>query len=120
MAYNQFVPDKPVISDTGGQVIDAIRQNLMALRDAVLTGAMVGWSMAQTGANAEQPDTITYANGVERIRLTITWGSSGGALGQPTIVVYDYSGNSGTSWDSMGTVTSTFDSGGNMTAQSWS
>lgn len=120
MAYTQFAKDKPVLADTGAVVVDSTRQNLMALRDAVLMGIAQGWTLAVSGGTAEQPGVITYSNGVERLRLTVTWGSSGGALGNPSTIVYAYSGNSGTLYENIGTATMTYDASGNMTGIAWS
>ncbi|HEY0818127.1 MAG TPA: hypothetical protein VGD46_05065 [Rhizobacter sp.] len=120
MAYTQFAKDKPVITDTGGQVVDATRTNAMALRDAIQMGVMPNWTFTTSGGTAEQPDVITYANGVERLRLTITWGSTGGTVGNPTVIAYAYSGNSGGAYDAIATATNTYDSNGNMTGTTWS
>lgn len=122
MAYTLFAKDKPVIADTGAQVVDATRNNLMALRDAIVSGTLQGWTIAVTAGTgtAEQPQTIVYSNGVERVRLTTTWGSSGGALGNPQVVVFAYSGNSGGAYDTIGTATYSYDASGNMTGIAWS
>ena len=45
MGYTKFVSDKPVIADDGDVVINNTRQNLMALRDAVVAGNVVDWDL---------------------------------------------------------------------------
>lgn len=120
MAYTPFVPDKPVITDTGGDVVDATRENLMALRDAIVAGVLAGFNFSASGGTAAYPTTMLYSKGVERIRATVTWGSSGGALNNPQVVVYAYSANSGGLYDTIGTLTMTYDVDGNLTSSTWS
>ena len=120
MVYTKFTPDTPIISDTGAEVIDDTRFNLMALRDAIVAGALVDWAMAASGGTAEEPTQILYSKGTERIRLTITWGTTGGEDGNPTQVVYAYDEASGASYDTIGTWTGTYDGSGNLTAEAWS
>lgn len=120
--YTQFIPDKPVIADNGDIVINNTRENLMATRDAVVAGVMPGWDFTRIvgGGSDEEPDSITYKNGVEWIRLTITWGTTGGDDGNPTVIVYEYSANSGGLYHPMGTLTNTYNGLGTLTASVWS
>lgn len=120
MAYTPFVSDKPNIADTGTAVIDNTRQNLMALRDACVAGVLAGWALTASGGTAEYPTQLLYSKGTERVRLTITWGSSGGALYNPQTIVYAYSADSGGLYDTIGTLTNTYDTNGYLTAASWS
>lgn len=122
MVYIPFVSDKPDIVDTGAAVVDDSRQNLMALRDALVAGALVDWDLTITvggGSNAE-PDEIIYKKGTEWLRLDITWGTTGGNDGNPTVIVYAYSANTGVAYDTIGTLTHTYDGSGNLTATVWS
>ena len=118
MVYTPFVPDKPVIADNGDIVINNTRENLMALRDAVVAGALKGWNFSKTGT--AEPTEILYSKGTERVRLTITWGTTGGADGNPTVVIYAYSANSGGLYDTIGTNTLAYDSSGNLVTETWS
>lgn len=120
MAYNAFTDGKPVGTDTGLEAIDYMRENLMALRDAVVAGAMAGWDYAPSGGTADEPATVTYSKSTERIRGSITWGSSGGADGNPTEIVWEYSSDSGSTWDAIGTESITYDASANVTAVTWS
>jgi len=115
MAYVPFVEDTPDITDTGAVVIDNTRENLMALRDACVVGALVGWDMAASGGTAAEPAQILYTHNVsaELLRLTVTWAS-----GRPSVVVYAYDGGGG--YDTIGTWTATYDGSGNLTAETWS
>lgn len=123
MVYVPFVSDKPDIVDTGAIVINNTRENLMALRDAVVAGVLADWDMAATGGTAEEPTQILYSknDNTEAIRLTITWGTTGGEDGNPKTIVYAYSTDDfGASNEAIGTWTGTYDSSGNLTAETWS
>jgi hypothetical protein len=122
MAYNAFTNGKPIGTDTGPDAIDYIRNNEMALRDAITIGAMKGWNYSKTDGtgSAEQPQYVYYKNGTEWLRGTLTWGTTGGESGNVTVAVWAYSSNSGGAWDTIGTETITYDSSGNVTATTWS
>ena len=121
MAYLPFTSDKPVITDTGGQVIDRTRENLMALRDAIQVGSLVGWTLTNTDITgpAAEPTQIIYKKSTEWLRLQITWGTTGGDDGNPKTIVYAYSANSGGLYDTIGTATMTYDSSGNLRDVAW-
>ncbi len=125
MAYTPFVDDKPVISDDGDVVIDDTRQNLMAVRDAAVMGKFEDWDMIPTigGGSAEEPDSIEWrsgqGSGTDRVRATITWGTSGGADGNPTSIVWEFSVD-GAVYDAIGTETITYDVNSNITGVTWS
>ena len=119
MVYVPFVPDKPVIADDGDVVINNTRENLMALRDAVVVGALVGWELLSTTGPAAEPTQIIYDKGTERLKLDITWGTSGGSDGNPLTIIPAYDGDAGASYDTMGTLTYTYDSSGNVTSVEW-
>jgi len=120
MAYTQFADNKPVATDTGPDVVDDMRNNLMAIRDMVVMGAMPGWTMTPSGGTASQPTTITWSKGTERIKAVLTWGTTGGADGNVTVAVYSYSSDSGGTYDTIGTETMTYDVDGNITKIEWS
>jgi hypothetical protein len=121
MAYTAFDPTEP---DPSTQNItefgQSVQDNQAALRDAVVGGTMAGWAMTPSGGTAEQPAVITYAKSTERVKIDLTWGSSGGADGNVTQAVFSYSSNSGTDYDTMGTETISYDTAGNPTGTSWS
>lgn len=123
MAYNDFQDSKPVSSDDIGDYTDSIRENLMAMRDAFISGfGMPGWDYAPTTGTGttEQPQYMIWSKGTEQVRLTLTWGSSGGADGNVTQIVGAYSSNSGGSYDTIGTKAIAYDSDGNVTSTTWS
>lgn len=124
MSYTSFDKTKPVTSpDTRQQTIDAIRNNQNALRDSLVAGTMSGWNYSVSGGTAEQPQYMYFKNGVEWIRATLTWGTTGGSDGNVTIMVLHYSGNSGGAYDAFtpySTCTYAYDSSGNLTTSTWS
>lgn len=116
MAYVPFNETYPDGTRTGPQTVADIKANMLALRDAaVMGGGFFGWAMAATGGTAEEPTTLTYSKGTERVRATLTWSS-----GRVTQVVYAYSSNGGSSYDTISTKTITYDGSDNVTGTSWS
>lgn len=129
MAYVPFVDAKPVNSDAGDDVVDDIRENMMALRDAVVLGAFVGWDMtvtAGTGTTSQPQYLYMHRNGAstERLRVTYTWGTTGGEAGNPTVLALHYTADDdplGSSvWSAMGTFTITYNSDGTVASGAWS
>ena len=120
MTYTVFDPASPNTSETRQVIVDDTRYNLLAVRDAVIMGNLAGFNYAWSGGTSSQPAVITRTKGTEIIRATITWGSSGGANGNPTVIVYDYSSNSGTTYSTVGTCTYTWDASGFLTSTTWS
>jgi hypothetical protein len=119
MAYQKYVSDKPVIADDGDIVINNTRENLMALRDAIVAGALVDWNISGMSGPADQPTEMIYKKSSEWIRLAITWGTTGGEDNNPKTIVYSYDGDAGASYDTIGTWTGTYDANGNLTAEAW-
>jgi len=123
MVYIKFTPDTPVITDTGAEVVDDTRYNLMALRDSIVAGALVDWNMAASGGTAEEPTQLLYTKSPEGVRATITWGTTGGEDGNPKTIVYAYNANQNPgpgTWETIGTLTYTYDGSGNVTSTAWS
>ena len=122
MTYAAFDPAKPDASSQNiTQFAQSARDNAKAIRDAcILGGGFPGWALAISGGTAEQPTTFVYSKSSERVRATLTWGTVGGEAGNPTSTLFEYSSNSGSSYDPIGTKTNTFDGSGNLTAVAWS
>lgn len=121
MAYAALDVTKPdAVSQNVTQAFQSIRDNLRANRDMVILGEAFGWPMTPSGGSADQPAVITYALGTERLRATLTYGTTGGADGNVTQAVYAYSSNSGASYDTIKTETISYDASGNVTGTSWS
>lgn len=122
MAYTPFDAGKPDPSTQAGTAFGtSARANLTALRDCIAAlGAVQGWDMAPSGGTAEEPATVLYSKGSERIRLTLTW--SGGNV---TKVRYEYSSNGGSSYDDMADDAGesyqniAYDGAGNVSAITW-
>jgi phenylacetate-coenzyme A ligase PaaK-like adenylate-forming protein len=119
MSYAGFDASKPNPDQTGTQFANSTRENMLFLRDAVRLGTMPLWDLATTGTSG-QPSAITYSKADERLRVSLTYGSSGATDGAVTQAVYEYSDNAGTDWDAIGTETITYDGSGNVTAINWS
>lgn len=121
MAYTVFDPAKPdAATQNGTQFAQSIRDNLSAIRDAIVMGSVAGWNFSKSGGTAEMPGIILYSKGTGRIRITLTWGTTGGATDNVTVAVYAYSSTGGASYDTIGTKTITWDAAGLITATTWS
>lgn len=131
MTYSLFSYTNPETSQTRQDMVDSSRHNLLALRDAVVAGAMEGWNMdvgdssstatatwTSSLAVASEPGLIRYRKGTEEILLWITWTSS-----SPTVIKHYYSPNYSSGYpanrDSIGTETITYDGSFNVTAVTW-
>lgn len=121
MAYTHYNPAAPdAVTQNGAQFGTATRQNLQALRDMVIAGVTPGWAMAPSGGTASQPAVITYSNATERLRVSLTWGTTGGAAGNVTAAAYSYSADAGSTWDAIGARTIDYDAAGFVTGTTWS
>ncbi len=122
MAYDEFDPNKPDPAvDNGSTSCTNSQKNFRAVRDSAIALLFKGFAYAQSGGTAEEPTTITLTRGTTIIRLTNTWGTSGGSLGQRTKVKAEISYNSGAAYeviqDDAGSASDrTYDASGNLTA----
>ena len=123
MAYVQFEDGVPVASGTINELCTDTRNNLEAVRDAVVMGVASGWGFTKNGGTAEQPAEVRYSKGNERIRGTLTWGTSGGADGNVTVAAWSYTADhtAGTPvFDAIGTETISYDTDANVVSTVWS
>lgn len=128
MAYPTYNGSNPNPTTQDIDVLcQSVRDNVQVVHDSVVSGAMPGWDMtprnsADTGppTNPEQPPLIKYVNGAQALHKTITWGTSGGADGNPTQIAYKYSTDSGATFTTISTQSITYDANGNVTGTSWS
>lgn len=127
MTYAAFNSSKPVVGtgDTRQATVDYIRNNLMALRDAlVATGVVQGWAYSYSGSDAGKPDYIVFARGTEKVKVVLTWGSAGGAADNCTKAAFYYL-PSGTTYDPMAdgsgnyVLALNYDANSNLTSTSW-
>lgn len=122
MTYTAFDGSKPDPSTQAGTAFgSSARANLLALRDMLAAaGAMPGWALTPAGGSAEEPATLTWSKGAERIRQTLTW-----SAGKVTKLRYEYSSNGGSSWDNLADDAGnsyqniTYDAADNVTAIAW-
>lgn len=115
MAYTPLNPLTPEPAQDGTEVLQSIRDNLKALRDADFIGGDSGWTYSQTGGTANEPTTQLWSKGTERIRITATFGITGGENGNLTAATLAYSSNSGSTYDTIEARTLTYDASGNFT-----
>lgn len=116
MAYTAFDPANPTGSQTGSAFATSTLANFLTLRDAILAGRMTpSWTMTASGGTAERPATRTWSDGgTRRLRATFTYNADGYRVDS---IAWDYSTNSGSLYESMGTSESwTFDGSLNVTA----
>lgn len=118
--FTDFDPAQPDGStDNGAAALADIRNNDGALRAYVLLALFWGYAYAQSGGTAAQPTTIKLTKGTTTLRLTLTWGTTGGEANQVKTIVPEISTDSEATWAAVGgTITNTFDSGGELTATS--
>lgn len=118
MAYDSYDNAKPDGSvDNGAAFASNTKINLDAVRDAAIMGVMEGWDLTVTAGSgsADFPEFLEYDNGVYRLRLTISYNASD----FPDTVQYDYSEDSGSNYDTIGTITYSYDGSNNLTGWSW-
>lgn len=135
MAYEPFDPALPDPStENGTQAFDSTRENLLAVRDAIIAnGFFPGWdaelqdSDGSPSTDPEQPDQVVFSKGAERIKISITWGTVGGATDNPEVILAEYSANSGTLYEPMGavgyplgTMTISYNASGSYLSHAWS
>lgn len=120
MPYIQFDQTKPTGTANGSVTLQHVRENLAAIRDIAALGAAIGWNYTWFGGTAENPENTRLDRGTERLRATITWGTSGGADGNATQIVFAYSQNSGGTYETIGTQAIAYDASGNVTSTTWS
>jgi hypothetical protein len=120
MSYAPYDSTRPSASVNGTTFAQHTREQLAALRDMLVAGAPFGWNYSWSGGTADRPTTVFYARGTERVRGTITYGTSGGAQDNPTTIGYAYSPDSGTTYHTIGTMTVTYTTGGDVNAVTWS
>lgn len=120
MPYVQFDSTKPTGTANGSTTLQHVRENLAAIRDIAALGAAPGWNYSWSGGTAQKPAVTLLSRGTERLRATITWGSSGGAADNLTQAVFAYSANSGSTYDTIGTQAIAYDASGNVTSTTWS
>lgn len=119
MPYDSYTIGHPDgTTGNGATFATQLQNNLNALQHGVVIGIMEDWNFAITvgTGSASQPQYHTYSRGVYRLRATITWNGDG----NPSAILWEFSGNSGSSYDTIGTVTYTYDASLNVLSYSWS
>ena len=119
MAYVEYDEGLPVGTRTGPETVSDIQLNENALRDMIVSGGSVNWPMEASGPSEEEPTQLLYSKGTEKLKLTLVWGTVAGADGNVASILYEYSSDTGGSYETMGTKTFTYDTSGNVTATGW-
>jgi len=126
MAYTPFDLTKPNASQDGPGVLGSANANDVALMYALIAGTAPGWAYAPNigAGTVEQPQYMLWTNGtLLRVRATVTWGTTGGDVGNITSVIWQVSQDGGGTpdyvgpgtWTTMGaTQTFTYDAYGNL------
>ena len=111
-AYTQLNTAIPVIGNARSTDIAALKTNMQATRDGIITGRIPGWTASVTNGTgtAEEPQYRIWANGTERLRGTYTY-----SAGYVTQVVWEWSNDSAATWSSIATETVTYDGSKNTT-----
>lgn len=101
-------------TQAGPAVLVSVRDNQKAIRDGVVMGSIAGWDRAYTRSSGKVSQ-ILHSKGAERIKEAITRTS-----GKVTSIVVSYSTNSGTNYDSVGTITINRDGSNKVISEVWS
>lgn len=106
---------------TGGTTITALGTGLGGTGTYIVSVSQTVVSTAITGTNIpETPVSLCYTKATERVASHITWGVSGGSTGNPSVIKYYYSSDSGATYNIIGTNTITYDANANVTSTTWS
>lgn len=104
-------------TQNGSSVLISIRNHQIEMIASALAenNLLPGWAMTTSGGTAAEPAQRLYSNGVYRVKCSLTW--SGGHIATNAV---EWSDNSGSSYDDVGTITYTRDGSGNLTASQFS
>lgn len=126
MAYSPLDTARPVVTGTRTAEIDKTRRNIVALRDMIAAiGMAPGFDYSIASGTAEQPTAVNFKRGSEWIVLWLTWGTTGGADGNVTKIVFWYTANAGGSYDGMAddagkfVLSLAYDAAGNLSTTTW-
>lgn len=112
--FDLAVPDGS--TGNGASFEQSIKDNQHALWNMIMMGMVKDMVFSASGGTAEQPGVLLFSNGTNQLRATLTWGTTGGALGNFGTVVFDVSQDNGSSFDTAMSVGFTYDINGNLTA----
>jgi hypothetical protein len=62
------------------------------------SGFLHGWNISLSGGSADQPLYVIWSKGLKKVRVELTWGTTGGAIGNVTRCIVSYSNDNGFSW----------------------
>lgn len=125
MAYTKLNRATPAGTQAGTAVPVSARENLCALADGIIFGALPDYlfSVSVGSGSAEEPQYLYWTNSSANIKLraTLTWGTTGGEDGNIKQMVLDLSINGGTDYTTapggnICTIVNSYDSNGYLTS----
>jgi hypothetical protein len=105
-------------------LVSKSRVNLISdirnLSRRLAAGMFNDWDMLNSGANLAYPTTRTFTKGEEKMRLTYTYNNSGPSINKVNTVFYEYSSDSGATYNGLATETFAYDGNGYLVSTTWS
>lgn len=124
MPYTKFDKTQPNFRNERDEFVDNSRNQLIALRDSMVDGRLASVNnFRYSDFLTPTPLYIYYENAYqERVQADFTWGTTGGALDQPTVIAFTHKADFqiSTTADPIGTETITYDADGNLDTITWS
>lgn len=117
----------PAATNLLSEDVARLRSSLVTLdanaREALFShltqGTPPGWAFSIVEGAPDQPTKTLLSHASERLRKTITWGTTGGEAGNPVAILHEYSADAGSTWTAVGTSTLAWDADGYLTAINW-
>lgn len=101
--------------DTVAAAMGKINAGFVAVMREIILGAEPGWNLAVAGADLSAPDSVTWTNGSNKVKIAYTY-----STGLVATAVHQYSTNGGGAWTVTGTETYAYDGNGYCTGSTWS
>ena len=120
--YDDTVPDGATQTPT--EIGDSSRSNMQALAHSlIMNGSLPGWNVAtadddgtEPATTPDTPERIIFKKGTEWVIVVLTYNGNDDV----TVAESRYSTNSGSTYDTIGTFTITYDGSGNFQSAAWS
>lgn len=121
MPYIKFSKSQPSFRDERDEFVDNARNQEIALRDAFADGRLVTPFTLFVSGDLTMPLQMAYVD-VEVLRALMAWGTTGGALDQPTQITLDWREDTRifTPTDTIGVAALAYDVDGNLNTITWS
>lgn len=123
MAYPAFTAPRPDVAAGGAtrsSEISYARSNDAALMDLLAQlGSGYFFNISITASTSDGPTIVLYTNSSQIVKKVITYGS-GATAGLPVTVVLSKSTDTGSTYQSIATITYAYDGSGNFLTSTWS